>query len=103
MKLKLQFGLNEPPLLFDWPSRVDDFPGLVLYKKTKWEFVIYDDDDTGEAKYVFTFSRVQNYDPNWYATTYVDIDSLIASTKECGCGAKGGEGHFLFCPKWTRL
>lgn len=101
MKIELQFGSHLPKFM-DWPKTVKEFPALVLYKGIKYEFAIYNEDDTGRSDYVFIFSTVQSYDPNWYATVYEDIDQLIASTKECDCGAKVGEGHFLFCQTRNR-
>ncbi len=104
MKVKLQFGEN-PKRIINWWSSAKDFPPLVLYKNEKWEFVMYDEDDTGESEYVFMFSRVPSYDPNWHATTYVDIGHLISGGPGpvCQCGSEHGGGHMFFCPKWTKF
>lgn len=106
MKLLLQFGLLEPKRIINWWNQVEDFPTLVLYKGNKWEFVMYDEDDTGQADYVCMFSEVKSHDPNWWAS-YEDISKYLDQGPggRCECGAaytSFPQCHMYFCPKWTR-
>lgn len=107
MKLKLQFGMNEPRREANWHRRIDEFPTLVLYKNSKWEFVMYQRDDTKESEYILFFSMVKSYDPNWHANTYESIDYCLDSGwgGKCECGAaytSFPQLHMFFCPKWTK-
>lgn len=106
MKLKMHFGLNEPARIINWWQTIKDFPPLVLYKKKKWEFAIYDTDQSKQVDYICHFSPLQTYDPNWHATTYVDIDYLFnTGYGKCECGAEYTSfpwDHMKFCPKWTK-
>ena len=102
MKLGLQFGAFEPQRIVNWSSPIKDFPSLVIYKDKKWEFVIYDLDQTGQTSWICNFSEVQSYDPNYYATTYVNVEYMF-TTAGCQCGSAHGGGHMFFCPKWTKF
>ena len=90
--------------MVNWWRPIDEFPSLVLYKTNKWEFVIYDEDDSKESDYICIFSEVKSYDPNFFATTYTDISYMIeAANKGCECGSAHGGGHMFFCPKWSKF
>lgn len=107
MKLTLQFGLNEPKRIVNWWQHITDFPVLVLFKNEKWEFVMYGADDTKQTEYICHFSPVKGYDPNWHATTYVDISNMLTNTygTNCECGAiytSSQNHHMFFCPKWQK-
>lgn len=107
MKLTLQFGFNEPKRQISWWQEVGDFPHLVLYKGKKWEFIMYQEDPAKQVDHIFFFGEIQNYDPNWYATTYVDIDKYIndGAGDKCDCGAiytSFKDKHMFFCPKWVK-
>lgn len=107
MKLRLQFGLAEPPREITWWQGVKDFPNLVLYKKKKWEFVMYAADTANQVDYICNFSEIQNYNPNWHATTYTDIDHLfnVGYGSKCECGAFYSSfpwDHLKYCPKYTK-
>ena len=105
MRIKIQFGLNEPLREAKWYQPIEMFPTLVLYKGKKWEFFMYGEDPAKLVDLICTFSEVMTYDPNWYATTYVNIDDLfnIGYGANCQCGAIYSGipwDHMLFCPKW---
>lgn len=107
MRLRLQFGLNEPLKEINWWKGVKEFPNLVIYKDKKWEFFAYDKDPSNLVDYHCVFSEVPTYDPNWHATVYENIDYLLGSSikGECECGAVHTEFpqiHLSFCPKWSK-
>ena len=106
MKLRLQFGLSEPPREVSWWQKIQDFPSLVDYKGLKWEFIVYGDDPTKQVDYICNFSEVPTYDPNYSATTYVNIDHLLnAGYGSCTCGAIYSSfpwAHMLYCFKWKK-
>jgi hypothetical protein len=107
MKLKLQFGLNEPAREVNWWQQVTDFPHLVLYKNKKWQFEMYGPDQTNQVDQICYFSEVASYDPNWYATTYQDISGWLDNGygAKCECGAiytSFPQAHMFFCPKWSK-
>lgn len=105
MKLKLQFGLSEPKREVSWWKPIKDFPYLVLYRSTKWEFVTYDKDSTGQVDYLCIFSEVLPNDPNWHGT-FEDISHMFDSYgKRCECGAiytSFPNFHMFFCSKYTK-
>lgn len=107
MKLRLNFGSRTPEIVVSWWQPITAFPGLVTYKNVKYEFVIYDEDDTGMVDYDCVFSEVRTYDPNWHATTYESIEMLFSigpgPLKKCECGSKTGERHMFFCPLWSKF
>ncbi len=107
MKLKIQFGINEPKREVNWWQGIKEFPSLVLYKGNKWEFVMYDKDPTMQCDYICIFSEIQSYNPTWHATTYQNIDYLFEAGwgGKCECGAaytSFPNGHMFMCKKWTK-
>jgi len=106
MKLSLHFGLTEPKRTIYWHGEIGEFPTLILFKGSKWEFVLYQRDDTGVVDYICNFSEVPPYDPNFHATTYKNIDHLFESYgRKCECGAIYTSfpwDHMRMCPKWER-
>ena len=108
MKLKLQFGTIEPKRDVTWWQGVTNFPTLVIYKGNKWEFVMYQPDDTGQSDFILFFGEIYSYNPNFYATTYIDIDYMFNAgySGNCECGAaytSFKDGHMFFCKKWTKF
>jgi hypothetical protein len=68
---------------------------------------MYGDDHTHKVDHICWFSEVATYDPNWYATTYTNIDNLLSDGhgSKCECGAiytSFPHAHMLFCPKWSK-
>lgn len=107
MKLGLRFGLAEPQRDVNWWQPIESFPVLILYKKAKWEFVMWGPDPSHRVEHICHFSEVQTYDPNWYATTYFDIEQLLNTGygSKCECGAaytSFPQIHMFFCPKWFK-
>jgi hypothetical protein len=105
MKLKLHFGLGEPAREINWyQSEIRNFPYLVTFKGKKYEFVLYDEDKTNKVDYLCHFSEMRSHDPNFYATTYYDLDYLVFGTGlQCQCGAIYTDfpwDHMKMCPKW---
>lgn len=108
MRIKLQFGINEPLREIGWWKTITEFPNLVLYRGNKWEFVMYREDDTGESDYIFIFGEIRSYDPNWHATTYENIDYMFNSpySDKCECGAiftSFPNAHMFMCKKWKKF
>lgn len=103
MKLKLQF--NKDILEYAWYQPVKDFYGLVVFKGSKWEFFCHMDDPDQQCDALCVFAKLPNYDPNWHATTYYDLDKEIYTkiTCECGSDKHGFAGHAQWCPKWVKL
>lgn len=108
MKIGLKFG-SAPTESIEWDKAISDFPHLVMYNSKKWEFVAYDEDPANVYDHVFYFGEVKTYDPNWYATTYVDMDLMFffhAPSVPCECGAKHTsfpQIHMSFCPLWRKI
>src|SRR5581483_8954716 len=106
MKLTLHFGLSGSKVEMNWWKEIKDFPYLVTYKDKKYELVIYEEDLTGASDYNCVFAGVQSYDPNWHATVYVSIESMMGyGGTKCECGAiytSFPQIHMFFCPKWTK-
>lgn len=107
MKLRLHFGLAEPPREINWWQHVQDFYPLVLFKGKKWEFTMYKEDQHNPDILMCYFSEIQTYDPNWHSTTYYNIDSLLNTGygSKCECGAvytSFPQAHMFYCPKWTK-
>lgn len=108
MRLSLKFGMAEPTRQCNWWQHITKFPYLVLYKGRKYEFVMYDEDPSGQVDYICRFSEVPSYDPNWHATIYQDIDHLFDEGygEKCACGAaytSFPQIHMFFCPKWSKI
>ena len=107
MKLKLQFGYNEPKRDVNWYGQITSFPSLVLYKGKKWEFVVYQDDPTKEADHIFIFGELHGYDPQYNSPDFQNIDHMFDSgySGKCECGAAYSNfkwDHMRFCPKWSK-
>jgi hypothetical protein len=102
MRLKLKFGNDE--LQYAWFQEISNFHGLIIYKNKKWEFVVYDEDSEKKCDFVCHFSRVRNFDPNWHATTYYNLDKELYDAIVCECGKDkhGWAGHPTWCPKWAK-
>lgn len=106
MRLRVHFGLIEVPRETNWWQGIGDFPTLVIFKGLKWEFVMYGPDASGRVDYNCNFAEVMSYDPNFHATTYVDVSGWFDSDNgvKCDCGAVYSGipwDHMRFCPKWV--
>src|ERR1017187_6007492 len=103
MRLKLIFCSSGTKEVY-WNKTLAEFPKLVAYYGKKWEWAIYESDDTGHCDWVCTFVEVASYDPNWWAT-YTDVNNLYGQDEDgCECGAKFSSfswDHMRFCKKWT--
>ena len=107
VKLKLTFGFTGPSLNVKWWQGIRDFPNLVTYKGKKWEFVVYNTDDSNQVDYICMFSEVGSFDPNYYSTTYSDIEVMFGTSwgSQCECGAQYSSfpwDHMRFCNKWSK-
>lgn len=108
MKLKLKFGSNEPDKIVNWWEHVTKFPNLITYKGSKYEFVMYDVDESNQVDYICRFAELRSYDPNWHATIFVDIEYLVIDTmgSKCECGAnytQFSQIHMFYCPLWKKI
>lgn len=103
MRIALRFGNTDPIRYMGWWNPISQFPKLVKYKGKKWEFVMYDEDHTGNADKIFHFGELHSYDPNWDATTYQDIENLLDKIygPQCECGKDMHKftSHSDWCPK----
>jgi hypothetical protein len=106
MRFRCHFGLNEPPRECAWWKPIQEFPPLVKFKGTKYEFVMWGPDPTNQVDYILHFSQMATYDPNWHATVYEDIDHLFFGYGQtCECGAIYSSfpwDHMRFCRLWTK-
>ncbi len=108
MKLGLKFGHNEPLREVLWWNTVDKFFPLVKFKGRKWEFVMWDVDQTGATDYELFFREVNQHDSMWDRLDYQDIAYLIGSDPDnkCTCGSvytSFPNIHMFYCSKWTKF
>lgn len=107
MKIKFKFGIGEPSKTANWwGGHITSFHKLIIYKGKKYEFVMYDSDDTKQVDYICAFSPLHSYDPAWHADTFQDIDSMFDDVwGNCECGAaytSFPNHHMFFCKKWSK-
>lgn len=104
MRVRVNFGLAVA-VECKWYESVTAFPTLMTYRGTKYQFVVYDVDKSKAYDFIFHFSEVQSYDPNFHATTYVSWENRFQQNAvyDCQCGAVHTQfkwDHMRFCPKW---
>jgi len=109
MKLKLYLGIAESPRVVTWwKSDVTSFPNLVIYKNKKYQFIMYEEDDTKQVDYICRFSEMQSYDPGWSSYAFEDIGHMIDDFfgTKCECGSVhtfASQFHMFFCPLWKKV
>jgi len=85
-----------------WNRSVSDFPKIVKYDEKNWEWVILKDGEY-PIDFVFTFSELPKYDPN-YGVYAVSLKDLCGEYDYgCQCGARFTSFpsvHMFYCPKW---
>jgi hypothetical protein len=107
MKLVINFGHNGIKKEVDWYRQLMDFPKLIRFSGSKWEWAMYH--NVGST-YELTFSQIATYDPNYY----VDMPSFEdmfewGVTDKCVCGAIYSSfqwDHLRYCPKhkpWSQI
>ena len=89
----------------NWWNEVTEFHQLVIHNNSKWEFVAYQPDPSKQVDWILIFTPVPSYDPNYQATTYVDVDKILHNLggNGCECGASFssfGWDHMRFCKLW---
>jgi hypothetical protein len=106
MRLKLQFGLNEPKREVNWWDTIKNFPTMVLYKNRKWRFTYYEPDETKQSDFICTFSEILSSGLTYHIATYQNIDYLFdtgwGGSCECGQAYEPGSRHMFFCNKWSK-
>jgi len=102
MVLTLNFGTKEPKVQITWYEDIMKFHKLIMYKKKKWEWVMYNSISPNE--YDITFAEIPTYDPNYHVYMPAFEDLFIVQKQDCECGAKHSRNfqfdHMRFCKKW---
>ena len=101
MKLNINFGLTGPKKEVNWYRELMDFPKLLSFNGSKWEWAMYN--KIGND-YELTFSQIATHDPSFYA----DMPSFetmfeYGVSDRCVCGSAYSSfkfDHMRFCPKW---
>jgi hypothetical protein len=101
MKLVVKFGMSIKKEV-DWYRDVMDFPKLLRFQGSKWEWAMYN--GSGQ-NYELTFSQIGSYDPSFYMDmpSFEDMFEWAGGDK-CVCGALYTSftfDHMRFCPKWV--
>src|SRR5208282_4593426 len=107
MKLTINFGHNGIKKEVNWYRDLMDFPKLIRFSGSKWEWAMYH--NVGND-YELTFSQIPTYDPNFYADmpSFEDMFEW-ANVDKCVCGSAYSSfswDHMRFCPKhksWDKL
>lgn len=101
MKLFIIFGYGTPKKEVNWYRDLMDFPKLIRYSGSKWEWAMYH--NIG-SDYELTFSQIATYDPNFYADMPGFEDMFEwGNVDKCECGAAYSGftfDHMRFCKKW---
>ena len=102
IRLTLLFGLSGPIRTVNWWKELEDFPKLLNFNGSKWEWVLYEVDNTRYTDYTLTFGQLATYDPNFYATM-PSYEELFGGDLTCDCGARFTTfpfDHMFFCKLW---
>ncbi len=105
IKLKVRFGLIDEKYV-SWWNDVYSFPKLINYLGRNFEWVMYDQDKTGQVDYILIFSELGEHDPCYmsFAPTWND---LFGEKNGCECGSKydrhSPNGHFMYCKLWSKF
>lgn len=101
MRIRINFGIIDTKEI-DWPKDVSDFPTIVKFLGSNYEFVLYDDDITKTVDKIFYFSELPRYDPNYGVDCITWSEIANESPTTCECGSRYGGGHFFYCKLWRR-
>lgn len=105
MKIKIEFGLSDGVEIVNWYRDIVDFPKLLRYQGSVYEFAMYRADPTLQTDYIFNFSQTNRYLTRWEdIPVFRDMFSFPAWDANCQCGSKHDKGnpkhHYEFCPKY---
>ena len=103
MKLRIKFGQQNKENI-SWWGELLGFPKHIDYKNTRYEWVFYDADVTGDSDYVLTYSELNGSNPDFWNDS-VDWEELTgdAFKKKCECGAHNTSfawDHLRYCSMW---
>lgn len=105
MKIKVEFGMYDGSEIINWYRDISDFPKLLRYQGSVYEFAMYTPDTTLQNDYIFTFSQTSRYRARWEdIPVFKDMFGPPAWNSTCQCGSKYDKGnpkhHYEFCPKY---
>jgi len=103
MRIRVLFGLTDNKEM-SWFRPLEDFPKLIKYLGKNYEWLLYEEDPTGQVDQILTFSQLPGYDPNYgvWCPNWTDMTGW--DPDKCECGAKYGSfdwDHFRYCKKWS--
>lgn len=114
LKLSLDFG-SQYKRDVTWNQEIMQFPKVLTYKNTTWEWYFYDKDTSGLYDYKLMFKPLKNYVPqaNPYGIELPvpDLDEMFGSyynrSNECDCGARYDRHfpnvHSYWCKAWVKV
>lgn len=110
MILKLDFGYSGITRTIEWNAALMDFPKIISYDGSNWEWVTYDSDPSGNVDIIMLWSKLKPYDPRYaqYAVNLEDVlfeDKLDSSITGCECAAKFSsfpQIHSHWCKKYSK-
>ena len=103
MRLRIHFGQHTTKEV-TWNKSFNDFPNIINYLGRNYEWVTYDQDPNGNMDFIFHFSELPPYDPNYnvYCPYWDTLFPIGEDTCECGAKFSSFEwDHMKFCRKWT--
>jgi hypothetical protein len=102
MVFLIKFGTDGDQFILEWDKQLLDFPQYVKYKNKKWEWLMYDEDETSYTDYILTYTEMNHHDPAW-GTEMIDFENLLYDKATCECGAKHTSfewDHMKMCKLW---
>jgi hypothetical protein len=105
MRLKIQFGLINYDEM-DWWRPLEDFPHIIKYLGSNYEWVLYDKDLTGRVDMILVYSEISRHDPRYGISCTLWNDLNRSESNDCQCGARFDRhfpnSHMMFCRKWIK-
>lgn len=104
MNIIINFGLNGAKKEVTWHKPLMDFPKLIRFQGSCWEWAIYNYIGTDCE---LTFSKIPSYDPNYYAEmpTFEVMFEWTSGGDKCECGSAHTAfpfDHMFYCKKWSK-
>lgn len=109
MRLRLDFGLDKRREV-SWTGDVSSFPNAIEFEGVKYEWFMYQKDNSGHYEYILKFSPMKAHDTRWYWC--VDFKERFENSwgsrknNGCECGAvhtSFPQVHMFYCPEFKKI
>lgn len=106
MKIRVDFGTLGPKRELSFYQDISAFPNAVRFENEKYEWVMYDKDQTKQYDYILVFALMDPLDSRWWSC--VDFSERFGYniSESCSCGSiytSYAAGHMFYCSLWRKV